>query len=282
MKSTIDRRMNGELHTMDLGIAGKVAFVSGGSMGMGRTTAELFAREGCRVVVAALPDHKESIDDTVAAIQAAGGQAVGVAADLTKEDDVDRAVATAEDAFGSRPDIAVANFGGPKQGEFFTVTNEDFEAALHDMAMSMVYLARAVIPHMREQRWGRIVALNSGAAKEPPPELPHILANTSRAAVIPLNKSLSNEFGQDGITINTIATGYIATPRMEAYYETLAEARGVPAESLVEQLVSSVPVRRLGSPEEMAATIVFLCSQQAGYVTGQFIAVDGGFHRSAW
>jgi 3-oxoacyl-[acyl-carrier protein] reductase len=267
---------------MDLGIAGKVAFVSGGSMGMGRTTAELFAQEGCRVVVAALPEHKESIDDTVAAIQTAGGQAVGVAADLTKKDDVERAIATAEDAFGSRPDIAVANVGGPKQGEFFTVTNEDFEAALHDMAMSMVYLARAVIPHMREQRWGRIVALNSGAAKEPPPELPHILANTSRAAVIPLNKSLSNEFGQDGITINTIATGYIATPRMKAYYETLAQSRGVSAESLVEQLVSSVPVRRLGSPEEMAATIVFLCSQQAGYVTGQFIAVDGGFHRSAW
>ena len=150
---------------MDLGIAGKVAFVSGGSMGMGRTTAELFASEGCRVVVAALPEHKESIDDTVAAIQTAGGQAVGVAADLTKEDDVERAIATAEDAFGSLPDIAVANVGGPKQGEFFTVTNEDFEAALHDMAMSMVYLARAVIPHMREQRWGRIVALTSSFSK---------------------------------------------------------------------------------------------------------------------
>jgi NADP-dependent 3-hydroxy acid dehydrogenase YdfG len=82
--------MDGKLNIMDLGIAGKVAFVSGGSMGMGRTTAELFAREGCRVVVAALPEHKESIDDTVGAIQAGGGQAVGVAADLTKEDDVDR------------------------------------------------------------------------------------------------------------------------------------------------------------------------------------------------
>jgi 3-oxoacyl-[acyl-carrier protein] reductase len=274
--------MDGKLNIMDLGIAGKVAFVSGGSMGMGRTTAELFAREGCRVVVAALPEHKESIDDTVAAIQATGGQAVGVAADLTKEDDVDRAVATAEQAFGSRPDIAVANVGGPKQGDFLTVTNEDFADAVHDMTMSMVYLARAVIPHMREQGWGRIVALNSGAAKEPPPELPHILANTSRASVIPLNKSLSNEFGRDGITINTIATGYIATARMQGYYEKLAQTRGVSAESLVEQLVSAVPVRRLGSPEEMAAVIVFLCSQQAGYVTGQFIAVDGGFHRSAW
>jgi 3-oxoacyl-[acyl-carrier protein] reductase len=176
----------------------------------------------------------------------------------------------------------VANVGGPGQGDFLTVTNDDFANAVHDMTMSMVYLARAVIPHMREQRWGRIVALNSGAAKEPPPELPHILANTSRASVIPLNKSLSNEFGRDGITVNTIATGYIATARMEGYYEKLAKTRGVSAESLVEQLVSSVPLRRLGSPEEMAGVIVFLCSQLGGYVTGQFIAVDGGFHRSAW
>ncbi len=119
------------------------------------------------------------------------------------------------------------------------------------------------------------MTLNSGAAKEPPPELPHILANTSRAAVVPLNKSLSNEFGRDGITINTIATGYIGTPRMQAYYEKLARDRGVSADALVEQLTANVPVRRVGSPEEMAAVIVFLCSQQAGYVTGEF-------HRGGW
>jgi 3-oxoacyl-[acyl-carrier protein] reductase len=267
---------------MDLGIAGKVAFVSGGSMGMGRTTAELFAREGCRVVVAALAEHKESIDDTVDSIRARGGQAVGVAADLTHEEDVDRAVSAAVETFGSGPDIAVANVGGPKQGDFFDVTNDDFSDALHCMALSMIYLARAVLPHMREQRWGRIVTLNSGAAKEPPPELPHILANTSRAAVVTLNKSLSNEFGRDGVTVNTIATGYIATPRMRAYYEKLAGDRGVSASTLVEQLTANVPVRRIGTPEEMAGVIVFLCSQQAGYVTGEFISVDGGFHRSAW
>jgi 3-oxoacyl-[acyl-carrier protein] reductase len=267
---------------MDLGIAGKVAFVSGGSMGMGRTTAELLAAEGCRVVVAALPDHAASIDDTVAAINASGGHAVGVAADLTLEADVNRAVAAATDAFGTAPDIAVANVGGPKQGDFFDVTNDDFGQALHAMAMSMIYLARSVIPHMRQQRWGRIVALNSGAAKEPPPELPHILANTSRAAVVTFNKSLANEFGRDGITVNTIATGYIATPRMQAYYDKLAVDRGVSADSLVAELTANVPARRIGTPEEMAGVIAFLCSQQAGYVTGEFIAVDGGFHRSAW
>jgi 3-oxoacyl-[acyl-carrier protein] reductase len=267
---------------MDLGISGKVAFVSGGSMGMGRTTAELLAAEGCRVVVAALPEHADSIDDTVAAINASGGQAVGAAADLTVGADVNRAVAVATAAFGSPPDIAIANVGGPKPGDFFDVSNDDFSHALHAMAMSMVYLARAVIPHMREQRWGRIVALNSGAAKEPPPELPHILANTARAGVVTFNKSLANEFGRDGITVNTIATGYIATPRMQAYYDKLAADRGVSADSLVAELTANVPARRIGTPEEMAGVIAFLCSQQAGYVTGEFIAVDGGFHRSAW
>jgi 3-oxoacyl-[acyl-carrier protein] reductase len=150
------------------------------------------------------------------------------------------------------------------------------------MALSMVYLARAVLPHMREQKWGRIVNLGSGAAKEPPAELPHILANTARAAVVPLNKSLSNEFGRDGITINTIATGYIGTQRMRDYYARLAAERNMPVEDLVGELTANVPMRRLGTPEEMAGVIVFLCSELAGYVTGEFIAVDGGFHRSAW
>jgi 3-oxoacyl-[acyl-carrier protein] reductase len=266
---------------MDLGIAGKVAFVEGGSMGMGRATAELFAREGCRVVIAALEEHKDSIDETVEAIVAAGGEAIGVAGDLTREDDVQRAVAAATEAFGS-PDIAVANVGGPGPGYFDDVRNEDFIAGFQSMAMSMVYLARAVIPHMRAQKWGRIVNLGSGAAKEPPPELPHILANTTRAAVVPLNKSLSNEYGQDGITINTIATGYIGTQRMRNYYEHRAAERGVSTEELVAVLTANVPMRRIGTPEEMAGVIVFLCSQLAGYITGEFIAVDGGFHRSAW
>lgn len=266
---------------MDLGIVGKVAFVEGGSMGMGRAIAELFAREGCRVVIAALPEHEDTIKETVEAIRSEGGQAAGVAADLTVEEDVERAIAFATDTFGP-PDIAVANVGGPGPGYFDDVSNDDFTASFQQMAMSMVYLARAVLPHMREQKWGRIVTLNSNAAKEPPPELAHILANTTRAAVVPLNKSLANEFGPDGITVNTIGTGYIGTPRMRGYYERLSAERGVPVEDLLAHLSATVPVRRVGDPGEMAGVVVFLCSELGGYVTGEFINVDGGQHRSAW
>ena len=123
---------------MDLGIAGKVAFVSGGSMGMGRATAELFGREGCRVVVAALERDQESIDDTVKAIVGAGGEAVGVSGDLTVKANVERAVGTAREAFGVTPDIVVANVDGPGVGYFDDVPDEAFDQAHRQMTMSMV------------------------------------------------------------------------------------------------------------------------------------------------
>lgn len=266
---------------MDLGIAGKVAFVSGGSMGMGRATAELLAAEGCRVAVAALEQDKESIDDTVAAIKAAGGQAIGVAGDLTVKTDVQRAIAETTEAFGT-PDIAIANVAGPGVGYLFDVADEDFMTAHQQMTMSMVYLCREVIPHMRAQKWGRIVNINSSSAKEPFRELAHILANTGRAAVVALNKSLSNEFAGDGVTINTIGTGYIGTDRMLGYFARVAAEKGLPVEAVQASLTASIPAGRVGLPSEMAGTIAFLCSEYGGFINGELIAVDGGQHRSAW
>jgi 3-oxoacyl-[acyl-carrier protein] reductase len=266
---------------VDLGIADKVAFVSGGSMGMGRAIAERFAQEGCRVVVAALERDQDSIDDTVKAIMAEGGEAVGVGADLTEPASVQRAVGVATATFGP-PDIAVANVDGPGVGNFFDVSDEDFEQSFRQMAMSMIYLTRAVLPHMKEQRWGRIVNLGSIAAKEPPPELAHILANTARASVVALNKSLSNEFASFGITINTIGTGWISTPRMEGYLDRMAEDRDIPVTTVRQSIESLMPAGRMGRPEEMAGTVAFLCSQLGGFINGALIPVDGGLHRGAW
>jgi 3-oxoacyl-[acyl-carrier protein] reductase len=266
---------------VDLGISGRVAFVSGGSMGMGRTTAELFAEEGCRVIVAALPRHKESIDETVEAIRSAGGQAVGVSGDLTQRDDVESCIAAATAAFGP-PDIAVANVDGPPPGLFFDVTDEAFGLAMNQMMMSVVYLCRAVVPEMRKRKWGRIVALNSVGAKEPPRELAHVLVNPSRAAVVALNKSLSNEFAGDGITVNTIGTGFIGTDRMYRGFQAQADAKGSTLEQVVGDIEATIPANRVGKPSEIAATVAFLCSEGAGYINGELIAVDGGFHRAAF
>lgn len=264
---------------MDLGIAGKVAFVSGGSRGIGRATAELLAADGVHVVIAAR--DQVAIDDTVAAIRANGGDAVGVSADLTRPDDVARAVAAATEAFGP-PDIAVSNVHGPGPGDFFELTDEQFVAAFHEMTLSVVHLTRNVVPHMKAQGWGRLVNVGSGAAKEPPPELRHMLANVARAAVVTLQKSLANELGPHGITVNTVATGWIGTDRMWGYVDMLAGERGVSRDAALEPFTSVIPARRVGKPREMAATIAFLCSEAAGYISGEMINVDGGFHRSAF
>jgi NAD(P)-dependent dehydrogenase (short-subunit alcohol dehydrogenase family) len=135
---------------------------------------------------------------------------------------------------------------------------------------------------MRAQKWGRIVNINSSSAKEPFRELAHILANTGRAAVVALNKSLSNEFAGDGVTINSIGTGYIGTDRMLGYFARVAEEKGLPVEAVQASLTASIPAGRVGRPEEMAGTIAFLCSEYGGFINGELIAVDGGQHRSAW
>jgi NAD(P)-dependent dehydrogenase (short-subunit alcohol dehydrogenase family) len=267
---------------VDLGIAGRVAFVAGGSLGMGRATAELFGQEGCRVVVGALERDQESIDETVKAIVGAGGEAVGVAGDLSVKANVERAVGTAREAFGVTPDIVVANIDGPGAGYFDDVSDEDFDQAHRQMTMSMVYLCRAVVPRMKEQRWGRIICMNSMAAKEPPPELAHILANGARAAVVAFNKSLSNEVAEYGITVNTVGTGWFATARMLRYVDHMAAERGVTPEAALAGVEAMMPTRRVGKPEEMAGTIAFLASEYAGFINGEFINVDGGLHRSAF
>jgi 3-oxoacyl-[acyl-carrier protein] reductase len=264
---------------MELGLAGRVAFVSGGSKGVGRATAELLAREGCHVVVAAR--NQDAIDETVDTIRSSAGRAVGVSADLTQRDDVERALQVARDAFGP-PVIAISNVHGPGPGDFLDLSDEDFANAFRQMTLSVTYLTRAVIPAMKQVGWGRLVNVGSGAAKEPPPELRHILANTTRASVVTLQKSLANELGPFGITVNTVATGFIGTPRMYEYFDKMAVDRGITTEEALAPFCSTIPLRRPGTPEEEAALIVFLCSQAAGYITGELINVDGGFHRSAW
>lgn len=266
---------------VDLGIKGRVAFVSGGSMGMGRAISEQLASEGCRVVVAALPGDGDSIEETVSAIRSAGFDAVGVGADLTVRADVERAVAVAGETFGSPPDIAVCNVSGPGTGNFDDVSDDDFRLAMDQMVMSMVYLCRAVLPHMKASRWGRIVNLNSYGAKEPPANLAHVLVNPSRAAVANLDKTLSNEFAGYGITINTIGTGFIGTARMFAYIDRVAAQSGITRDEVLATVTADTPSKRVGRPEEMAGLVAFLCSELGGYINGEFINMTGGGHRSA-
>lgn len=264
---------------MDLGIAGKVAIVSGGSKGIGRAIAEELAREGVRVVAAAR--GKEALDETVEGIRAAGGEASGVTADMTRREEIERAVAETERLYGPA-DIAVFNVYGPTSGRYEEVTDEAMLTSYNDMVLALHWLTRAVLPGMRARGWGRLLNVNSVGSKEVHRELPLFTANSARVAAVAFNKTLSAEVGKDGITVNTLGTGGFFTDRYKSYMTRQAEAGGRPFDEATAMQRDDIPVGRLGFPEEMAAVAAFLCSTRASFVTGQFVVVDGGAVRTLW
>ena len=260
---------------MDLGISGKSAFVAGGSKGIGRAAALLLAAEKCRVAVVAR--GQQAIDDVVAEIRAAGGTAIGISSDLTSRDGVERAVQAARDAFGM-PDIVISQTNELQKGTFWDLEDDAFDEVFRIFTMSAIYLARAVLPDMRKKKWGRFVHIGSATAKEPQTAFPHILANTARPSTVGLLKSLADDVAADGVTINTVAPGWIQTPSVDEHFQR----RGMSLEQAREWLRTDqrIPAGRTGTAHEIGSFIAYLCSDPAGYITGEWITVDGGLHRS--
>jgi 3-oxoacyl-[acyl-carrier protein] reductase len=261
---------------MDFGIKNRVAFVSGGSKGMGRSAALMLAGEGCKVAVIAR--SQGPVDEVVAEIKSHGGLAIGVCADLTTRQGVFNAVAAVTNAFGA-PDIAISNVQDNVAGDFDDVSDEDFRRFFEIYTMSVVYLARDVLPSMKSKGWGRFVAIGSGAAKEPEGMIKHIVANTARPAAVGLIKTLSDEVASYGVTVNSIGPGWIGTDNMFAYLEKKMNLKPSEVDHFLKGLV---PAGRVGRPDEIGSLIAYLCSDLAGYITGEWIAVDGGKHRFAF
>jgi NAD(P)-dependent dehydrogenase (short-subunit alcohol dehydrogenase family) len=266
---------------VDLGLAGKVAFVSGGSKGIGRSVATMLANEGCGVAIAGLEADKQALDEAVEGIRSAGGRATGITADMTVRANADRAVDQCITELGE-PDIMIGNVNGPPPGFFDQVSDEQFEAAVKNMTLSLVYLLRRVLPGMKNRGWGRVINMNSYGAKEPTRFPGHVLVNTGRAAAVALSKSISDEYAPFGVTVNSIGTGYIGTDRMYSYWDRMSAQTGRPRDELLKVITDQIPAGRVGHVEEIAATVVFLSSNPGGYINGEFINVDGGLHRSAW
>lgn len=257
---------------MDLHLQGKVAIVLASTKGLGRATAFCLAKEGADVVLsgrdeAALNEAKAEI------LHATGREPLALVTDVTKAEDIERLVAETVNRFG-RVDILINNAGGPPAGTFDQLSDEQWTNAFELNLLSFVRSIRAVLPHMRRQQFGRIVNFASSSFKQPLENL--ILSNTFRTGIVGLAKSLATELGPDGILINTIGPGRIATDRVAALDQIRAQNLQIDASEVRKNVEAAIPLGRYGEPEEFARMATFLASPANSYVTGQAFLVDGG------
>jgi 3-oxoacyl-[acyl-carrier protein] reductase len=246
---------------------GRRALVTAASSGIGLAVASRLRAEGADVFITGTSERTAQAADEIGAT----GYAL---ADFTRPGDAAKAVRSALDSLG-RVDILVVNTGGPKPSSFAELDEGDWLEAYHLMLGSAVVLARGVLPAMIDRGWGRMVFLTSTAGVVRP--LPGLhLSNTMRAGVAALARSLAAEIGPHGITANVIAPGPTDTPRRRRIVEFQAEAAGVPFADLEERELAGIPVQRVGRAEEIAALAAFLCSDDAGFVTGAVHVIDGG------
>jgi 3-oxoacyl-[acyl-carrier protein] reductase len=261
---------------MDLGLHGRVAIVAAASKGLGRAAAEELAREGAEVAICArtAPDLQAAAER----IRSVGGREVfWQAVDVGDASAVTQFVAAVEARFG-RVDICITNTGGPPSKLFMATTQDDWRTWIDQLLMSTVYFAREALPKMQKNKWGRFLTITSYSVKQPVEGL--LLSNSLRAGVTGLVKTLANEFGADGITVNNVCPGYTRTDRLDDLAGMMAERSGATPEEVFAGWKKLIPAGRLGRPEEFAAVVAFLVSERASYVNGVSLTVDGGTTRN--
>ena len=247
---------------MDLLIAGKSALVTGASKGIGFAVASALAAENVRLVINAR--DAGALAEAAERLRAAGAEVHPVAGDVSQPKHVKALLSAAKEAVGD-VSILVANAGGPPTGPAETLDDAAWAQGFELTLMSAVRLARGVVPAMKAAGWGRVVFVTSLSVKEPIANL--TLSNAFRSGVTAFARTLANEVAEHGVTVNSVAPGYTLTERLdELFSDDYARAR----------LVSTIPAKRFGKPEEIASAAAFLCSAPAGYVTGQLLLVDGG------
>jgi len=256
---------------MDFGLKGKRAIVMAASRGLGYASALGLAREGCRLVICSR--DKSRIDAAAEQIRKATGTDVhALEADVSSASEAKRLVDAAVSAYGGL-EIVVHNAGGPPAGETLAMSEDQWQKAFEQNLLSFTRIVSAAAPEMRKAGYGRILTIASSSIKQPIPNL--ALSNALRAGVWGLAKTLSRELGPQGILVNVIAPGRIDTERIAELDAAMATKSGKAIEDVRKASVGTIPLGRLGRPEELANLVVFLASEAGSYITGQAITVDG-------
>ncbi len=242
---------------MDLGIAGRRAVVAGASSGLGKATARALAAEGVRVVIGS-----RSAERLAAAAADIEGDVIPLVGDVSTPTGATAFAEAAADVLGG-VDILVPNAGGPPAGTFASTPVDAYPAALDMNLMSVVAMCSVLVPPMQAAGWGRVAAITSVSVRQPIPHL--ILSNTARAGVTGFLKTLALEVAGDGVTVNSVLPGSHDTQRIRDLHGGDSSAAA-----------AEIPVGRLGRPTDFGAVVAFLCSDQARFITGSAVAVDGG------
>ncbi len=261
---------------MDLGLKGAKVLVTAASDGLGAATALQFALEGAQVVISSR--NLSKLQKTAAKINEHSGAAVfTIAADVTDADAVQKMVRNAAEMLGGL-DIVVTNAGGPPAGIFDNFNLQNWQEAIQLTLLSAINLIREALPYLRQSQRAAVLTITSIAAKEPIDNL--TLSNTIRPAVVGLTKTLSQELGPEGIRVNSILPGITDTARVQHLMQARAERNQTTVEEEYQRASASIPLRRIGRPEEFARAAVFLCSPAASFITGIALTVDGGATKS--
>lgn len=268
-------RLSGEEERLDLQLQGRKALVCGASKGLGLAIAECLAAEGAAVGLVAR--SREKLSAAVKALEANGGKGLAIAGDLGKWGEVEAALDAMRRSLGE-PDILVVNSGGPPPVDVTEIDAGLWRAQFEVMVLNQMRLTEAVLPAMRKNGFGRILAVSSTSIVEPFASL--AISNSLRAALAGWLKTLASKVAADGVTVNLLLPGSFATERIEDLHRRAAEEQGVPLERIRQENRKDIPAGRYGEPREFGAIAAFLASPRAAYITGTAVRIDGGATRS--